>query len=87
VGLLDGAVIAGLVACIVALAFYPGLILHRTEQSTSTALTAVCGVHGFSGTYIGRLPPVSEFPGGCQTPQQLRDYARASGALNVRVIK
>jgi NADH-quinone oxidoreductase subunit M len=40
VGLLDGAVIAGLVACIVALAFYPGLILHRAEGSTSASVSA-----------------------------------------------
>jgi NADH-quinone oxidoreductase subunit M len=40
VGLLDGAVIAGLVACIVALAFYPGLILHRAESSTSASVSA-----------------------------------------------
>jgi NADH-quinone oxidoreductase subunit M len=35
VGLLDGAVIGGLVACIVALAFYPGLILHRADNSVT----------------------------------------------------
>jgi NADH-quinone oxidoreductase subunit M len=33
VGLLNGGVIAGLVACIVALALYPGLILHRADPS------------------------------------------------------
>jgi NADH-quinone oxidoreductase subunit M len=38
VGLLDGAVIGGLVACIVALAFYPGLILHRADQSASASV-------------------------------------------------
>jgi NADH-quinone oxidoreductase subunit M len=40
VGLLDGAVIAGLVACIVALALYPGLILHRAEDSTTASVAA-----------------------------------------------
>ena len=40
VGLLDGAVIAGLVACIVALALYPGLILHRTDHSTAASVGA-----------------------------------------------
>jgi NADH-quinone oxidoreductase subunit M len=40
VGLLDGAVIAGLVACIVALAFYPGLILHRADHSTAASVAA-----------------------------------------------
>ena len=40
VGLLDGAVIAGLVACIVALALWPGLILHRAEDSTAASVAA-----------------------------------------------
>jgi hypothetical protein len=31
-------VIGGLVACIVALAFYPGLILHRADQSASASV-------------------------------------------------
>jgi NADH-quinone oxidoreductase subunit M len=43
VGLLDGAVIAGLTACIVALALYPGLILHRADHSTSAAVSASRG--------------------------------------------
>jgi NADH-quinone oxidoreductase subunit M len=38
VGLLNGTVLAGLVACIVALALWPGLILHRAEQSVSEQL-------------------------------------------------
>jgi NADH-quinone oxidoreductase subunit M len=40
VGLGDGAVIAGLVTCIVALALWPGLIGHRAEQSTAAAVAA-----------------------------------------------
>src|SRR6266496_3421745 len=40
VGLLQGTVIAGLVACIVALAFYPGLILHRADHSTAASVSA-----------------------------------------------
>jgi NADH-quinone oxidoreductase subunit M len=40
VGLWDGAVIASLIACIVALALWPGLILHRAEHSTSASVTA-----------------------------------------------
>ena len=40
VGLLDGAVIGGLVACIVALAFYPGLILHRADHAASASASA-----------------------------------------------
>jgi NADH-quinone oxidoreductase subunit M len=40
VGLRDGTVIAGLVACIVALALWPGLILDRAEDSTSGSVAA-----------------------------------------------
>ncbi len=40
VGLLDGAVITGLVACIVALALWPGLILHRADDSVSGQLSS-----------------------------------------------
>jgi NADH-quinone oxidoreductase subunit M len=40
VGLLDGAVIGGLVACIVALALWPGLILHRADDSVSSQLSS-----------------------------------------------
>jgi NADH-quinone oxidoreductase subunit M len=40
VGLLDGTVIAGLVACIVALALWPGLILHRADNSVSGQLSS-----------------------------------------------
>jgi NADH-quinone oxidoreductase subunit M len=37
----DGLVLAPLVACIVALAFYPQLILHRTDRSATAATTSV----------------------------------------------
>jgi NADH:ubiquinone oxidoreductase subunit 4 (subunit M) len=37
----EGAIIGGLVACIVALALYPGLILSRGEDSVDTQLTGV----------------------------------------------
>jgi NADH-quinone oxidoreductase subunit M len=39
VGLLNGTVIAGLVACIVALALWPGLILHRADNSVSAQVS------------------------------------------------
>jgi NADH-quinone oxidoreductase subunit M len=39
VGLLDGTVIGGLVACIVALALWPGLILHRADDSVTSQLS------------------------------------------------
>jgi NADH-quinone oxidoreductase subunit M len=38
-GLLNGAVIGGLVACIVAIALWPGLILQRADDSVSGQLT------------------------------------------------
>jgi NADH-quinone oxidoreductase subunit M len=38
IGLLDGAVVTGLVACIVALALWPGLILHRADRSASASV-------------------------------------------------
>jgi hypothetical protein len=41
-------VIAGLVACIVALALWPGLVLHRAEDSTAASVAAVC---------LGAAPP------------------------------
>jgi NADH-quinone oxidoreductase subunit M len=40
VGLLNGTVIGGLVACIVALALWPGLILHRADHSVSDQLSS-----------------------------------------------
>src|SRR3954454_20793073 len=41
IGLLDGTVIAGLVACIVALALWPGLILHRADRAVSAQASPV----------------------------------------------
>ena len=38
VGLLQGTVLAGLVACIVGIALWPGLILHRADDSVSAQL-------------------------------------------------
>ena len=49
VGLLDGGVIAALVACIVALALYPGLILHRADHS---ATASVSSAHGTAPTQV-----------------------------------
>ena len=37
----EGAIVGGLVACIVALALYPGLILSRSDDSVSTQLSEV----------------------------------------------
>jgi NADH-quinone oxidoreductase subunit M len=41
IGWRDGAIVGGLVACIVALAFYPNLVLHRSDQSVETQLAGV----------------------------------------------
>jgi NADH-quinone oxidoreductase subunit M len=40
IGLREGAVVGGLVACIVAIALYPGLILHRADHSVSGQLAS-----------------------------------------------
>src|SRR5262249_41650127 len=40
IGLREGAIVTGLVACIVGLALWPGLILQRTDDSTSAAVAA-----------------------------------------------
>jgi hypothetical protein len=40
VGLLRGAVLTGLVACILGIALWPGLILHRADNSVSGQLNA-----------------------------------------------
>jgi hypothetical protein len=41
VGVVRGGVLAGLVACIVGLALWPGLILHRADDSVGDQLSAV----------------------------------------------
>jgi NADH-quinone oxidoreductase subunit M len=40
IGLLEGGIVGGLVACIVALALWPGLILHRADNSVSGQLSS-----------------------------------------------
>jgi NADH-quinone oxidoreductase subunit M len=45
IGLRDGLVLAPLVLCILALAFYPQLILHRTAPSVQQTVAAVTGGH------------------------------------------
>jgi NADH-quinone oxidoreductase subunit M len=40
IGWREGAIVGSLVACIVALALYPGLILHRADQSVSAQVAA-----------------------------------------------
>jgi NADH-quinone oxidoreductase subunit M len=79
VGLLNGGVIAGLVACIVGLALWPGLILHRTERSTSTALAATCTTpqpepqQAAPASYGISQPVISVGFTGCPSPQQIKN--------------
>jgi NADH-quinone oxidoreductase subunit M len=51
IGWRDGIVLAPLVLCILGLALYPQLILHRTDRVVSAAVGAVSGASG------GTLPP------------------------------
>ncbi|MGH2955942.1 MAG: complex I subunit 4 family protein [Solirubrobacterales bacterium] len=51
----EGAVLGALVACIVALALWPGLILHRAEDSVDGQLTNVEGSQGDGA--LTRHPP------------------------------
>jgi hypothetical protein len=39
VGVVRGGILAGLIACIVGLALWPGLILHRADDSVSGQLS------------------------------------------------
>jgi hypothetical protein len=49
ISLKDGLVLAPLVLCIVGLAFYPQLILKRSDESVQGTIAAVCGpVRAFS---------------------------------------
>jgi NADH-quinone oxidoreductase subunit M len=90
IGWREGAVVTGLVACIVGLALYPGLILHRAERSTATALTATCSTpqpRVQTGTYSNRggySLIFYDYTGGCPSPQQIRE---AADRLNLDVGK
>jgi NADH-quinone oxidoreductase subunit M len=52
----EGAIVAGLVACIVALALYPQVILHRTNDSVEQQLSSFEQPGGASAS----LPPASQ---------------------------
>ena len=68
IGLRDGLVLAPLVLCIVGLALYPQLILHRTDRSVTRAVAAVNGEPessterlastGLKRPHVGRFRPV-----------------------------
>jgi NADH-quinone oxidoreductase subunit M len=87
VGFLQGTVIAGLVACIVALAFYPGLILHRSTHSTTSAVAATCS----PGHQVVTPPAAGGYSliyGGCHfSPQQVNDLIGTSTYGEFQVIK
>jgi NADH:ubiquinone oxidoreductase subunit 4 (subunit M) len=53
-GLRDTAVLAPLVACIVALAFYPQLILHRTDRSATASVHAASNIPSVPTTLARR---------------------------------
>jgi NADH:ubiquinone oxidoreductase subunit 4 (subunit M) len=54
IGLRDGIVLAPLVLCILALALYPQLILHRADPSVQKAVAAVTGAPETSPTKAER---------------------------------
>jgi NADH-quinone oxidoreductase subunit M len=56
IGWREGAIIGGLVACIVALAVYPQLILHRADNSVASAVSAFAEPGGASAS----LAPASQ---------------------------
>ena len=66
VGLANGAVIAGLVACIVALALYPSLILHRANNSSfNSVAAAACKTTTYQTAAVGNTgyaPLITDCP-------------------------
>jgi NADH-quinone oxidoreductase subunit M len=55
IGLRDGLVLVPLVACIVALALYPQLILERTNQSATRAVASTCAAQDESHSTVAEL--------------------------------
>ncbi len=62
IGLLDGLVLAPLVACIAGLALYPGLVIGRSDASVRAPVAATCGPA--SPAAAGEAAPALECPGG-----------------------
>jgi NADH-quinone oxidoreductase subunit M len=54
IGLRDGVVLVPVVACILALALYPGLITKRADTSVEGSVNAVTASHCGSGVYVNR---------------------------------
>jgi NADH-quinone oxidoreductase subunit M len=77
VSVLDGALLGGLIACVVALALYPQLILHRADRSVEMAIEAAASPAG--GAEIGGPPPASN-AGGAAGGGNFRDRTRGQGA-------
>ncbi|HET7445295.1 MAG TPA: NADH-quinone oxidoreductase subunit M [Solirubrobacterales bacterium] len=61
ISLRDGIVLAPLVLCIVALAFYPQLILHRTAPTVQQTVSAATGGQAPEATLAGGEPKVLQF--------------------------
>jgi NADH-quinone oxidoreductase subunit M len=52
IGWRDGVVLVPLVACIVGLAFYPQLILERTDVTVNRTLASTCAAHPLSNSIV-----------------------------------
>jgi NADH-quinone oxidoreductase subunit M len=78
IGWREGTIIGGLVACIVALAVYPQLILHRADDSVTSSVSAVEQPNGASAS----LPPASRPAGPASgTPTPTRRSRREEPAV------
>jgi NADH-quinone oxidoreductase subunit M len=68
IGWREGAIVGALVACIVALALYPQLILKRTDASTTAAVEATCPSRS-DGECSFELPDVADSAPGQEKPE------------------
>jgi NADH-quinone oxidoreductase subunit M len=84
IGLRDGLVLAPLVLCIIGLAFYPQLILQRTDRSVEARIEAVQGVPepGSLARHRGRpVTPAHRSPVGlADSGQSISDPSGPSGS-------
>jgi NADH-quinone oxidoreductase subunit M len=68
IGWRDGVVLAPLVLCIVGLAFYPQLILHRTELAVNRAVASTCVARSVSYTSVTELETTKAVDPPCISP-------------------
>jgi hypothetical protein len=64
IGALDALVLGPLVACIVALALYPGLILGRSDPAVRDKIAATCADGVYSNSSVG-TPATAGVNGQC----------------------